>query len=358
MTHALFGLESDDCAECSRAHADSAARTQLEFAHFYGRFQPRLLRYARRAWGARDAEEITQETLVRAYEAIDLGRDERSLWGWLVVVGRNVAADLARTRRMCDVGGSAEGATRDVTVDPKCVEQTVLDSECLSTLGMALSALPPSQSRAWWLSVAEGMTPASIAESLACSPEAVRQALFKSRKRLAAAMADFCDRTTAAFVVPAVLLLRRGSHRVGRTAAPAAANGLLSATMISATAFTATVFIGGAPAAPAVAAQPLVVHAIAETSDLTRTPHPVVPAARVANAPHAVVVAPKSAPVVKPGPVDAAAHISDKPLAPGETAHEHVFIDTPLGRFGIDQRQWGGKGEGLVCGRVDQVHCD
>lgn len=358
MTHALFGLESDECAECSRAHADSVAQTQQEFAHFYARFQPRLLRYARRAWGARDAEEITQETLVRAYESIDLGRDERSLWGWLVVVGRNVAADLARARRVCDVGGlGGETGPHETTVDPKCVEQTVLDSECLSTLGNALSALPPSQSRAWWLSVAEGMTPSSIAESLACSPEAVRQALFKSRKRLAAAMADFCDRTTAAFVVPVLLLMRRGSHRVGRSVAPAAANGLLSAAMISTSALSATVFIDGGATAPAVAARPLTVVALAETSDLPPAPHPVVPTTRVAHAPRPATAAPKAAPFAA-APVDAGAHVSSKPLAPGETAEEHLYVDTPLGTFGFDQRQWGGKGDGLICGHVDQVHCD
>jgi len=356
MTHALFGLEPDDCAECSRAHADSIARTQQEFARFYARFQPRLLRYARRAWGARDAEEITQETLVRAYESIDLGRDERSLWGWLVVVGRNVAADLARARRVCDVGG--ESAPHDATVDPKCVEQTVLDSECLSTLGLALSALPPSQSRAWWLSVAEGMTPSSIAESLACSPEAVRQALFKSRKRLAAAMADFCDRTTAAFVVPVLLLLRRGSHRVGRSVAPAAANGLLSAAMISTTALSAAVATNTGPAAPGpvLASRPLVAMSVADHSDVPRAPRPAGRVARTVRAPHATAARP-SAPVVA-GPVRADAHVSNTPLAPGKTADEYVYVDTPLGTFGVDQSQERGTGEGLICGRFDRIHCD
>lgn len=358
MTHALFGLETDDCAECSRAHADSVARTQQEFARFYGRFQPRLLRYARRAWGARDAEEITQETLVRAYEAIDLGRDERSLWGWLVVVGRNVAADLARARRVCDVGGIAgETGPHETTVDPKCVEQTVLDSECLSTLGLALSALPPSQSRAWWLSVAEGMTPASIAESLACSPEAVRQALFKSRKRLAAAMAEFCDRTTAAFVVPVLLLMRRGSHRVGRSVAPAAANGLLSAAMLSTSALSATIAMGDGTAAPVLVARPLVVTSAADRADLVRTPHAVVPAVRTSRTSRSAAGAHPSAPLAS-SPVAADTWVSKKPLAPGRTAHEHIYVDTPLGTFGIDQEQRRSDGPGLVCGRVDQVHCD
>jgi RNA polymerase sigma factor (sigma-70 family) len=354
MTHALFGLETDNCAECSRAHADSVARSEHEFARFYERFQPRLLRYARRVWGPRDAEEITQETLVRAYEAIDLGRDERSLWGWLVVVGRNVAADLARSRRACDVGG--EVIPHDTTADPKCVEQTILDSECLSTLGLALSALPPSQSRAWWLSVAEGMTPTSIAESLACSPEAVRQALFKSRKRLAAAMADFCERT-AAFAAPAVLLMRRGSHRVGRAVTPAAANGLLSAAVISTSALSATIAGDGTAMAPAVVDRPsVVVTHPADAADAMRTPHAVIRVDRVERSPH--TAAPRSPSVLPAVPVDPGVRLASKPLAPGEQAHEHLFVETPLGTFGIDWGQQRSEGEGLVCGRFDRVHCD
>lgn len=351
MTHALFGLESDNCAQCG------STRDEQDFARFYARFQPRLLRYASRVWGARDAEEIAQETLVRAYEAIDLNRDERSLWGWLVVVGRNVAADLARARRVCDVGG--EGGPHEATIDPKCVEQTVLDSECLSTLGLALSALPPSQSRAWWLSVAEGMTPAGIAESLACSPEAVRQALFKSRKRLKAAMAEFCDRT-AAITLPVVVLVRRGSDRLGRVAAPATANGFLSAAMISTTALTMTVIAGATPSSPAVASPrlPMTIAAESHRADLD----PAIPALHqrartgsTAGASRASGAAPSTA-QASTMPV-AQTRLSSHPLAPGEEAHEHISVDTPVGTFVIDQGAQRSPGEGLVCGRVKQVHC-
>ena len=351
MTHALFDLESDDCGQCSHADADAVARTQHEFARFYARFQPRLLRYARRVWGVRDAEEIAQETFVRAYESIDLKRDERSQWGWLVVVGRNVAADLARARRVCDVGG--ESAPHESTIDPKCVEQSVLDSECLSTLGLALSALPPSQSRACWLSVVEGMTPAGIAESLACSPEAVRQALFRGRKRLAAAMADFCDRTTA-LVIPVVLLLRRGSDRASRTVAPAAANGLLSAAMVTTGALTATLGAGGG-AAPAFAAHSLTVANVAAAREATRIP-PVGMGARRTWTTGSAAVAPRSAAPPAVSRVDARAHVSSKPFASGEIAHEHIFVDTPVGKVGTDQSQTRG-GQSLVC-KVDQSQCD
>jgi RNA polymerase sigma-70 factor (ECF subfamily) len=353
MTHALFGLESDNCPQCGIAHADSVARSKQEFDDFYARFQPRLLRYARRAWGARDAEEITQETLVRAYESIDLGRDDRSLWGWLVVVGRNVAADIARARRLCDVGG--ELSPHEATADPRCVEQTVLDSECLSTLGMALSALPPSQSRAWWLSVAEGMTPTGIAESLACSPEAVRQALFKSRKRLAAAMADFCERT-AAIAAPVLFLMRRGSHRVGRGVAPAAANGLLSAAVISTSALSVTVFGASTTMAPAVTAHPVTVTRAAPVTAALHASHAGVRVTRMVRTTRSAQTRQPSAHVA--APVVASAHVARNPLAPGEQAHEHLFVDTPAGTIGVDQGQRRSSGEGLICGRFDRVHCD
>jgi RNA polymerase sigma-70 factor (ECF subfamily) len=195
MTEALLSLEPDERVELPGA-ADVPSHEQRQaFAEFYASYQPRLLRYARRAWGVRDAEEITQETFARAFESIDLTRNDRSRWAWLVVVARNVAVDCARARRMCDVGPDdldPEHASSMVEV-----EQAILDTECLVAFSVALSALPPSQSRAWWLSVSQGMTPTGIAESLACSPESVRQAMFKSRGRLAAAMASFCEREAA-----------------------------------------------------------------------------------------------------------------------------------------------------------------
>jgi RNA polymerase sigma-70 factor (ECF subfamily) len=352
-THALFGVESDNCADCSHESAESVARAHDDFASFYERFQPRLLRYARRVWGPRDAEEIAQETLVRAYEAIDLNRDERSLWGWLVVVGRNVAADLARARRLCDVGG--ETVAHEMTADPKCVEQTILDSECLSTLGLALSALPPSQSRAWWLSVAEGMTPTGIAESLACSPESVRQALFKSRKRLAAAMADFCGRTSAV-VVPAAVLLRRGSQRAARQVAPAAAHGFLSAAMITTAAVGVSGVVGGTTGSAVVQRPATVLSAAhsAGSTGSTRALHSTPPRHSSRSVePRRSAPAPSTA----AAPLGARADVSSKPLAPGQQAHEHIFVDTPLGTFGVEQVQRRGPGDGLVCGRVDQVRC-
>ena len=351
MTQALVHLESDDYAYYGRPYAVPDQDSRQAFADFYARFHPRLLRYARRVWGARDAEEIAQETLVRAYEAIDLQRDERSLWGWLVVVGRNVAADMARARRVCDVG--CDDGQHEATVDPKCVEQSVLDRECLSTLGVALAALPPSQSRAWWLSVAEGMTPTVIAESLACSPEAVRQALFKSKKRLAAAMAEFCDRSNV-FVAPALLLLRRFSHRAGRQLVPAAANGFLGAAIVTSGALTVTVFAGGANA-PAPAPQQLTVTSAADSRPAVA---PVATTARgvvAGRATRPAAQAHQSQPAS--GPIRAHAHLSSKPLGPGKQADEGVSVDTPIGEVGVDQVQERSPGETVVCESVELMVC-
>lgn len=361
MTQAVFALESDEQAVCS-THPRATDRDRQAFAGFYARFQPRLVRYASHVWGARDADEIAQEALARAYEAIDLNRDERSLWAWLVVVGRNVAADLARARRVCDVGG--DGHPHETTVDPRCVEQSVLDSECLSILGVALSALPPSQSRAWWMSVAEGMTPAAIADSLACSPEAVRQALFKSRKRLAAAMAEFCERV-GAFLAP-VLFFARGHWRsAAQQAVRPAANAALAATMTSVSLLGAIAVLQQAgpnvvqlPAASTDGAAAIIRASHADTTappartvrstSATRTMTPT-PSSATTSAPAT------SAPAV---PVTSHTYVAKNPLKSGKQAEGGIWVDTPAGTYGTDQQVTRGAGQGLVCGRISAINCD
>ena len=225
--HAAHAYDDDYANDDQRSDGRDAA-----FAVFFQRFHPRLLAYAVRAWGERDAEEITQETFFRAYESVDLTRGWRNQWGWLLVVARNIAGDIARSRRYCEVPEQGEALPAESSAASHDVEADLLDSECLSVFGSALSTLPPSLSRAWWLTVAEGMSPTAIATSLDCSPESVRQALFKSRKRLAGTLAEFCGRASA-LVAPAYFTFRRALRKGAGQAAKPAGNAMLAAAMSS-----------------------------------------------------------------------------------------------------------------------------
>ena len=202
---------------------EGAAATRPDFGDFYERWHTQLLEYVRATCGFRDAEEITQETMARALVNLDLSSDHGRQWRWLRVVARNVATDLGRARRYCDVASDAPcDVERVATIN---VEQQLLDSECLQELHHVLTALSPKQSQAWWLTIAEGLSPTAIAATLECSPESVRQALFKTRRKVASAMARFCERAEGVGAIGVLMVLARRirgvTRPVARTAAPA-----------------------------------------------------------------------------------------------------------------------------------------
>jgi RNA polymerase sigma-70 factor, ECF subfamily len=298
------------------------------FAVFFQRFHPRLLAYAARAWGERDAEEITQETFFRAYESVDLTRGWRNQWGWLLVVARNIAGDIARSRRYCEVPEQGEALPAESSAASHDVEADLLDSECLSVFGSALSTLPPSQSRAWWLTVAEGMSPTAIATSLDCSPESVRQALFKSRKRLAGTLAEFCGRASA-LVAPAYFTFRRALRKGAGQAAKPAGNAMLAAAMSSSVMVGAIAVLnstgGAAPqVAPAAAFSTSALAAPARSLNQDRYDAPATPrtAAHMATSPSLPTMA---------VPVRTGTYVAKKPLGRGRVAQVWVITDTPAG---------------------------
>lgn len=343
MTEALIEPE---VASAGVTRGWSADRDE-EFARLYERWHPALLAYVRRHFGPRDAEEITQETLTRAYELLDLSRETRRQWGWLIVVARNIAADMGRHRRLCDVTETDLVYAQD---DAHDVEQPVLDEECLRVLRTALTDLPQSQSRAWWLTVAEGMTPQTIASSLSCSPVSVRQALFKSRRRLAMALADYCDRVQA-LSIPAFLAVRRAFGQARRHVGRSAANAGLGATLASTAVVGALAVI--VQSMPAQVATPNITAA----ADSHET------AASRGLAPHhaqllaAPAVSHQHAAPAPVAPVKTSVYVSKSPLGVGTQAKGEIDVNTPIGTVRQKTELSRGSGAGLICKRTLVVEC-
>jgi RNA polymerase sigma-70 factor, ECF subfamily len=316
------------------------------FARLYECWHASLLGYAHRHFGSRDAEEITQETFARAYEMLDLSRESRRQWAWLTVVARNIAIDLGRHRRICDVPHEEEPVCVATTTTE--LEQPLLDEECLRVLRLALSDLPQSQSRAWWLTIAEGMTPQAIASSLACSPVSVRQALFKSRRRLALALGDYCERVRV-LALPGLLVLRRLGGHARRHAGRTAANASLGATLASSALVGAIAVL--VQAIPAPLAQPALDVAAVSHPLRTATELPAHQAQLLAARP-ATAVAPQEQPAAKTN-----VYVATKPLAPGTQFKGELDIVTPVGTVSNQIGGWRGEGRGIVCNRTALVQC-
>jgi RNA polymerase sigma-70 factor (ECF subfamily) len=150
--------------------------SRISFDELVVRYRPQLVAFlARRLGDAADAEDVAQETFLRAYDHLDRYDPERPFSTWLFAIGKNVAANhaLARTRR--DV--------REQNSRPADAELD--DAAPASDLWQrAAKVLHPAPYRVLWLRYAQGMTVGEIAAELGRSSVAIKVMLFRARRRL------------------------------------------------------------------------------------------------------------------------------------------------------------------------------
>lgn len=157
-----------------------------DFSRLYRHYRPQLLRYITHHFGSRDADEITQEALTRALRSMDTNRTEAETWAWLVRVARNVAHDLARSRRICDATEDGAMPADDVCDDAILPEPAALLDERRRLVRHALKELPPSQRRILVLYEVDELNCPAIARLIGSTEDAVRKALQRARRRFAA----------------------------------------------------------------------------------------------------------------------------------------------------------------------------
>lgn len=122
--------------------------------------------------GERDAaDEVVQDTFVRAFSSIDSFRGESSLRTWLFTIARRLVADRRRAiRRRREVG-----TLEDVDVG---TEYTALDSmiagEAQRKVWGAVGKLSPTQREVFLLRVNEGLSYKEIAEVAGTTEGAAR----------------------------------------------------------------------------------------------------------------------------------------------------------------------------------------
>lgn len=166
---------------------------------------PGLLRYARTL--SRDpllAEDLVQETLVRAIRRADSYRAEASLTTWLHRILYNVAVDHFRRRRELvseDVGRDVEARWRDdtYTVDVATAVERAEDREDLLD---ALVRLPVIYRTAVVMHDMEDMTVSEIADVQGIGLPCAKQRLRRGRMMLVSALAHGGERSVALQGVP------------------------------------------------------------------------------------------------------------------------------------------------------------
>jgi RNA polymerase sigma-70 factor, ECF subfamily len=157
---------------------------EAAFLELWRGLQPRLLRYLR-VVGCDDPDDVASETWLQVVR--DLHRfngDEEEFRRWLFTVGRNRAIDAARATTRRRVSPVADGL--DAFADAQTVEEQVLDGMSVRKAIALLAGLSQDQAEAVALRVIAGLDTPAVAGILGKSPGAVRVALHRGLRALAA----------------------------------------------------------------------------------------------------------------------------------------------------------------------------
>jgi RNA polymerase sigma-70 factor, ECF subfamily len=166
----------------------SGADPQASLKQLFESMRPDLLRFAH--WLARDrslAEDIVQESLLRAWRSRDTLKDPGAARAWLLTIVRREHARLYERKRL-------ELVSLDEALQGHAAVQTPEPDGDLFTLRHAIMRLPIEYREPLLLQILGGFSTEEIARELVLTPTAVLTRLFRARNKLRVA----CGMTPAA----------------------------------------------------------------------------------------------------------------------------------------------------------------
>ncbi|MEO7262624.1 MAG: RNA polymerase sigma factor [Jatrophihabitantaceae bacterium] len=134
-----------------------------------------------------DAEDVAQDALVTAWQQLPQFRGESSFSTWLYrIVTRRAVNRINRDRRHSSTEGLAEWA--DLSAQ---TEMAFERNQTVDAVTDAIQALPPAQRVVVVLHHLEGLSYAEVATVTASSVPAVRSQLYRARRALGSALAQW-----------------------------------------------------------------------------------------------------------------------------------------------------------------------
>lgn len=154
-------------------------------------YVPRVYRFALRL--ARDphhAEELTQETLLRAWRSRRRLRHPEAARTWLFKIAANLWRDQVRRAKRSPQ--QVEIAWDDRAGRQTAPEQEVIDQENVQLALVALDSLPARQRQVLYLHACEELSIGQIADVLGITAEAAKASLSLARKAMRRKLKDSC----------------------------------------------------------------------------------------------------------------------------------------------------------------------
>lgn len=157
------------------------------FQALFTRYQSRIYNYVYRMVGdADEAQDLTQDSFVKAYQALQRGDVPTNPSAWLYCIASRTCLDALRRRRLIRwlplgrLGGRRRPAGHEAAESP---ESHLLRAEERARIQQALDRLPPRYRMMLLLREYEGLTYQEIAEATGDSLSTVKVTLFRARER-------------------------------------------------------------------------------------------------------------------------------------------------------------------------------
>jgi len=151
-----------------------------------------LFRLAFRMTGnEQDAEDVVQESFLRAYRRLSQFDDRASFGTWLYRIAANCSIDLMRTK-----GQKAQQMVETDVEDPVLAlrssdpspERSALSAEVRDRVAEAMNELSPVERSAFVLRHFEGMRLEEVGRALGCQTNAAKHSVFRAVQKLRRAL--------------------------------------------------------------------------------------------------------------------------------------------------------------------------
>ena len=157
-----------------------------------------VYRLAHRMTGnAQDAEDVVQETFLKAYRQLGRFESRANFGTWLHRIAVNCSIDLIRGRRHQETGHDAHDLdilenADDQRVDPS-PERLMLSSEVQERVGKAMETLTHMERAAFVLRHFEGQSIDEISGALGLKANAAKHSIFRAVRKMRLALEPFVE---------------------------------------------------------------------------------------------------------------------------------------------------------------------
>jgi len=176
---ATVALARDGDSEAFRALVDCHSRAVYRLAH-------------RMTGSAQDAEDVVQETFLKAYRQLSRFESRANFGTWLHRIAVNCSIDLIRSRPHREAGHDAADLDQlgsndevDRQVSP---ERLMLSTEVQDRIAGAMSSLSAMERAAFALRHFEGQSIDEISRALGLKANATKHSIFRAVKKMRVAL--------------------------------------------------------------------------------------------------------------------------------------------------------------------------